>query len=170
MSTVIKLTPAASVETLKGKVMKVTIEFDSEKDKETLEMLFCPNQCFRVVQNSTIVEKVVEQTKKPTLTPIYSQNFTVRTGNCFKKMGLKYLEELEYHSEGDLLRQPNLGRKSLNEVKAVLLDKPLKIGSKGCYTYDPIKYANIHWNDRKGAYIKDIQTKLEAEFEEQNND
>lgn len=47
-------------------------------------------------------------------------DLSVRTSNCLYNMGLTTLGELASLSEGELLRQPNFGRKSLNEVKALL--------------------------------------------------
>ena len=48
-------------------------------------------------------------------------DLSVRTSNCLYHMGLTTLGELASLSEAELLRQPNFGRKSLNEVKALLL-------------------------------------------------
>lgn len=53
--------------------------------------------------------------------PISDFEFSVRTWNCMQSMGIKYVGELVSKSEKDLLRRKNFGRKSLNEVKEVLL-------------------------------------------------
>ena len=47
-------------------------------------------------------------------------NLSVRTSNCLRYMGLTTLGELASLSNAELLRQPNFGRKSLNEVEALL--------------------------------------------------
>ena len=47
-------------------------------------------------------------------------DLSVRTSNCLFNMGLTTLGELASLSEAELLRQPNFGRTSLNEVKALL--------------------------------------------------
>ena len=47
-------------------------------------------------------------------------DLSVRTSNCLYRMGLTTLGELACLSDAELLRQPNFGRKSLNEVKALL--------------------------------------------------
>ena len=47
-------------------------------------------------------------------------DLSVRTSNCLYHMGLATLGELASLSDAELLRQPNFGRKSLNEVKALL--------------------------------------------------
>lgn len=54
---------------------------------------------------------------------------TVRSANCLKAEQIYYIGDLIQKSEQNLLRTPNLGRKSLNEIKAVLTDKGLKLGT-----------------------------------------
>ncbi|TET54527.1 MAG: hypothetical protein E3J54_01920 [Actinobacteria bacterium] len=61
---------------------------------------------------------------------IYNIGLTVRTANCLKNEGIKYLDQLECYSEADLLRTPNFGRKSLNEIKNIMRDYNYTIGSK----------------------------------------
>ncbi|CAB9538549.1 DNA-directed RNA polymerase alpha subunit (EC 2.7.7.6) [uncultured Gammaproteobacteria bacterium] len=54
---------------------------------------------------------------------------TVRSANCLKAEQIYYIGDLIQKSEQDLLRTPNLGRKSLNEIKEVLTDKGLELGT-----------------------------------------
>lgn len=54
---------------------------------------------------------------------------TVRSANCLKAEQIYYIGDLIQKSEQDLLRTPNLGRKSLNEIKEVLSDKGLALGT-----------------------------------------
>ncbi|SFV76560.1 DNA-directed RNA polymerase alpha subunit [hydrothermal vent metagenome] len=54
---------------------------------------------------------------------------TVRSANCLKAEQIYYIGDLIQKSEQDLLRTPNLGRKSLNEIKEVLTDKKLELGT-----------------------------------------
>jgi len=54
---------------------------------------------------------------------------TVRSANCLKAEQIYYIGDLIQKSEQDLLRTPNLGRKSLNEIKEVLTDKDLDLGT-----------------------------------------
>ena len=54
---------------------------------------------------------------------------TVRSANCLKAEQIYYIGDLIQKSEQDLLRTPNLGRKSINEIKEVLTDKNLELGT-----------------------------------------
>ncbi len=53
---------------------------------------------------------------------------TVRAANCLKAESIYYLGDLVQRSENDLLKTPNLGRKSLLEIKSVLAQKGLTLG------------------------------------------
>ena len=45
---------------------------------------------------------------------------SVRSANCLKNDNIVYIGDLVQKSEGEMLRTPNFGRKSLNEIKEVL--------------------------------------------------
>lgn len=64
------------------------------------------------------------------LHPIEDLELTVRSANCLKTKNIRYLGDLVQHSEFELMRIPNLGRKSLNEIKAVLAKRGLFLGVK----------------------------------------
>lgn len=53
---------------------------------------------------------------------------TVRTDNCLKALGIKYIKDLLNFSEKQLLETPNLGKKSLNEIQDLLASKGLSLG------------------------------------------
>lgn len=53
---------------------------------------------------------------------------TVRAANCLKAESIYYIGDLVQRSENDLLKTPNLGRKSLLEIKSVLAQKGLSLG------------------------------------------
>lgn len=53
---------------------------------------------------------------------------TVRAANCLKAESIYYIGDLVQRSENDLLKTPNLGRKSLLEIKSVLAQKGLNLG------------------------------------------
>ena len=53
---------------------------------------------------------------------------SVRSANCLKNDNIVYIGDLVQKSEGDMLRTPNFGRKSLNEIKEVLSTMGLHLG------------------------------------------
>jgi DNA-directed RNA polymerase subunit alpha len=53
---------------------------------------------------------------------------SVRSANCLKNDNIIYIGDLVQKSEGDMLRTPNFGRKSLNEIKEVLTQMGLQLG------------------------------------------
>jgi DNA-directed RNA polymerase alpha subunit len=54
--------------------------------------------------------------------------FSVRTANCLKNDNIIYIGDLVQKSEDEMLRTPNFGRKSLNEIKEVLAQMGLHLG------------------------------------------
>lgn len=55
---------------------------------------------------------------------------SVRSGNCLDQDNTVYIGDLVQKTENDLLRTPNFGRKSLNEIKEVLASMGLELGMK----------------------------------------
>ncbi len=55
---------------------------------------------------------------------------TVRSANCLKAENIYYIGDLIQRTEPELLKTPNLGRKSLNEIKEVLASRGLALGMK----------------------------------------
>ncbi|OSI16484.1 DNA-directed RNA polymerase subunit alpha [Neisseria dumasiana] len=64
------------------------------------------------------------------LRPVDDLELTVRSANCLKAEDIYYIGDLIQRTETELLKTPNLGRKSLNEIKEVLASKGLTLGSK----------------------------------------
>lgn len=64
------------------------------------------------------------------LRPVDDLELTVRSANCLKAENIFYIGDLIQCSENELLKAPNLGRKSLNEIKDVLASKGLTLGMK----------------------------------------
>ena len=62
------------------------------------------------------------------LRPVDELELTVRSANCLKVEKIQYIGDLVTRKESDLLRTPNLGRKSLNEIKEVLAARGLSLG------------------------------------------
>ncbi len=64
------------------------------------------------------------------LSPVDDLELTVRSANCLKAENIHYIGDLIQRTENELLKTPNLGRKSLNEIKEVLALKGLTLGMK----------------------------------------
>ena len=64
------------------------------------------------------------------LRPVDDLELTVRSANCLKAESIFYIGDLVQRSENELLRTPNLGRKSLNEIIEVLNNEGLDLGMK----------------------------------------
>lgn len=64
------------------------------------------------------------------LRPVDELELTVRSANCLKAENIYYIGDLIQRTENELLKTPNLGRKSLNEIKEVLASRGLTLGMK----------------------------------------
>ncbi len=64
------------------------------------------------------------------LKPVDDLELTVRSANCLKAENIHFIGDLVQRSETELLKTPNLGRKSLNEIKDVLAQRGLSLGTK----------------------------------------
>jgi len=62
------------------------------------------------------------------LKPIDDLELTVRSSNCLRAENIKYLGDLVQYSETQLMKIPNLGKKSLTEIKQILIDNSLSLG------------------------------------------
>ncbi|MAH60879.1 MAG: DNA-directed RNA polymerase subunit alpha [Legionellales bacterium] len=85
---------------------------------------------FAEITTQPLKEEVKEE---DTVNPILYQSvdvleLPVRAGNCLKAENIHYIGDLVCKHESDLLKVPNLGRKSLNEIKMILADKELTLG------------------------------------------
>ncbi len=55
---------------------------------------------------------------------------SVRAANCLKNANIKTIADLVQKSEGEMLRTKNFGKKSLNEIKEILSEMGLSLGTK----------------------------------------
>ncbi len=62
--------------------------------------------------------------------PIDDLELTVRSANCLKAENIYYVGDLVQRTEVELLKTPNLGKKSLTEIKEVLAQRGLALGMK----------------------------------------
>ncbi|MGH1375442.1 MAG: DNA-directed RNA polymerase subunit alpha [Alphaproteobacteria bacterium] len=107
------ITPEDSV-ALAARIMQdqlqVFVNFDDpEEEKEKEEEAELP-------YNKNLLRKVEEL------------ELSVRSANCLKNDNILYIGDLVQKSESDMLRTPNFGRKSLNEIKEVLQTMGLYLG------------------------------------------
>lgn len=76
-------------------------------------------------------EKKIENHIDPMLLRSVDElEFTVRSANCLKTENIYYIGDLIRKTEIELLKMPNLGKKSLNEIKDVLSSRNLFLGTK----------------------------------------
>jgi len=64
------------------------------------------------------------------LRPVDDLELTVRSANCLKAENIYFIGDLVQKSENELLKTPNLGKKSLTEIKDVLASRSLSLGMK----------------------------------------
>lgn len=96
--------------------------------------------CATILQHqlATFVELKAEELYRPEVQetkmnpllkrPIDDLELTVRSTNCLKGEDIFYIGELVQCTEGELLQTPNLGKKSLNEIKTILVGRGLSLG------------------------------------------
>ena len=79
-------------------------------------------------------ERVADETKPDLafnpvlLKKVDELELSVRSDNCLKNDNIVYIGDLIQKTEAEMLRTPNFGRKSLNEIKAVLAEMGLHLG------------------------------------------
>jgi DNA-directed RNA polymerase subunit alpha len=64
------------------------------------------------------------------LRPVDDLELTVRSANCLKAESIYYIGDLIQRTEVELLKTPNLGKKSLTEIKDVLATRGLSLGMR----------------------------------------
>jgi len=64
------------------------------------------------------------------LRPVDDLELTVRSANCLKAENIYYIGDLIRRTEVELLKTPNLGKKSLTEIKDVLASRGLSLGMR----------------------------------------
>ena len=116
---------------------KLIIDVDTDGTMEAEDAIkyastILSDQLSSFVDFKVIEEQVVEKLE-PTIDPALLQaidelDLTVRSANCLKAENIYYVGDLIQRSEMELLKTPNLGRKSLTEIKDVLATKGLSLG------------------------------------------
>jgi DNA-directed RNA polymerase subunit alpha len=80
-----------------------------------------------VAEDVVIIEEVFDPVL---LRPVDDLELTVRSANCLKAENIFYIGDLIQRSEVELLKTPNLGKKSLTEIKDILALKGLSLGMR----------------------------------------
>ena len=84
---------------------------------------------FEEPQREVVQEQVTELAFNPTLLKKVDElELSVRSANCLKNDNIVYIGDLIQKTEAEMLRTPNFGRKSLNEIKEVLASMGLHLG------------------------------------------
>lgn len=84
---------------------------------------------FEEPQKEVVQEQVTELAFNPALLKKVDElELSVRSANCLKNDNIVYIGDLIQKTEGEMLRTPNFGRKSLNEIKEVLATMGLHLG------------------------------------------
>jgi DNA-directed RNA polymerase subunit alpha len=81
------------------------------------------------------IKEVEPKEEKPLFDPILLRpvddlELTVRSANCLKAEAIQYIGDLVQRAEVELLKTPNLGKKSLTEIKDVLASRGLSLGMR----------------------------------------
>jgi DNA-directed RNA polymerase subunit alpha len=80
-----------------------------------------------------VVEEIKVESDEPELNrhllrKVDELELSVRSANCLKNDNIVYIGDLIQKTEAEMLRTPNFGRKSLNEIKEVLVQMGLHLG------------------------------------------
>ena len=75
-------------------------------------------------------EEKEEEVDPILLRPVDDLELTVRSANCLKAENIYYIGDLIRRTEVELLKTPNLGKKSLTEIKDVLASRGLSLGMR----------------------------------------
>lgn len=75
-------------------------------------------------------EKVAPQLNENLFRSVDDLELSVRSANCLKNANIRYIGELVTRSEAEMLKTKNFGRKSLNEIKEILVNMGLSLGMK----------------------------------------
>jgi DNA-directed RNA polymerase subunit alpha len=81
-------------------------------------------------EKEQIVEEKEDEVDPILIRPVDDLELTVRSANCLKAENIYYIGDLIQRTEVELLKTPNLGKKSLTEIKDVLASRGLALGMR----------------------------------------
>jgi DNA-directed RNA polymerase subunit alpha len=84
------------------------------------------------LKGKQVIESAKEQSDVDPilLRPVDDLELTVRSANCLKAESIYFIGDLIQRTEVELLKTPNLGKKSLTEIKDVLASRGLSLGMR----------------------------------------
>lgn len=113
----------------------LTVESNGTVDPEALirQAATMLHQQISVFVNLEAVTDQPKYAAKPEIDPLLLRpvddlELTVRSANCLKAEDIYYIGDLVQRTEAELLKTPNLGKKSLSEIKNVLAERGLALG------------------------------------------
>ena len=116
---------------------RLIIEVDTDGTLEAEDAIKCASTILSDQLSSfvdfTVIEEPEVEEKEAEVDPALLQaidelDLTVRSANCLKAENIYYVGDLIQRGEMELLKTPNLGKKSLTEIKDVLASKGLSLG------------------------------------------
>ena len=75
-------------------------------------------------------EEITDEVDPILVRPVDDLELTVRSANCLKAENIYFIGDLIQRTEVELLKTPNLGKKSLTEIKEVLSSRGLSLGMR----------------------------------------
>ena len=81
-------------------------------------------------QSQAAAAEAADEVDPILLRPVDDLELTVRSANCLKAENIYYIGDLVQRTEVELLKTPNLGKKSLTEIKDVLASRGLSLGMR----------------------------------------
>ena len=81
-------------------------------------------------EGEAVVEEKEDEIDPILIRPVDDLELTVRSANCLKAENIYYIGDLIQRTEVELLKTPNLGKKSLTEIKDVLASRGLSLGMR----------------------------------------
>ena len=103
--------------------LQLFVHFD-----EGLTMMSAPAGMVGAAASPADAEADANQLNRYLLKKVDELELSVRSANCLKNDNIIYIGDLVQKTEAEMLRTPNFGRKSLNEIKEVLASMGLRLG------------------------------------------
>jgi len=106
------------------------IAYAAKSLKEQLNVFINFDEQEEVEEPEEPLETAEDDISENLLKGVDDLELSVRSANCLKNAGIQYIGELVQKTEAEMLKTQNFGRKSLNEIKDILAEMGLSLGSK----------------------------------------